>query len=233
MTAFRSLFGIDRTSIKETAVLLPAPYKAFLSEINDLRANKGKLYKTMTYSDITFICTGIGPAMSGDAVLYLKDTPCKRVILFGTCGLASLNSGLRLGDIVLPLKCFELESFSRMLELRLPEAFLIPDKTITAQISADFCIHPVTVITAGSLKLESDYSDILPAGDPVVFDMEFSAVLSAAKSSCLPCAAIFVISDMIGDQPFYSDLNDTDKESMAGSFKKAAELICRMPSILT
>ena len=91
----------------------------------------------------------------GDAVLYLDHTPCRNIVLFGSCGAVD---GLNIGDLVLPYACYALESFSQMLlERRGKRKVFYPDEHLLKtfwQANQELPIKKVKCLTVSSLKLE-------------------------------------------------------------------------------
>src|SRR3989338_3318263 len=115
MKDFDVLFGIPKQEVKRTCVLMPFLLREALREFKIGRLTRGKLYGAGNSRDFTLIYSGLGPALTGDGVLYLAEAGVKNVILFGPCGLLAENNGLGIGSLVSPLKAYSLESFSRML----------------------------------------------------------------------------------------------------------------------
>ena len=77
--------------------------------------SKGRLYSSGNSKSFTAIQTGIGPGLSGDAALYLAETQCQNIILFGSCGLVKEEKDIDIGSLVVPEECYSLESFTEML----------------------------------------------------------------------------------------------------------------------
>ncbi len=57
----------------------------------------------------------MGGVLTGDAVLYLSETPCRKIYFLGTCGLLQRTPGLKIGSIVSPSRCYAQESFTSLL----------------------------------------------------------------------------------------------------------------------
>ena len=87
MNKFETLFGVKESTIKSTCIITPFLRKGLLKDFGIKNFSKGKLYSTGNSELLTLICTGMGAALTGDAVLYLNNTSCKNIILFGSCGL--------------------------------------------------------------------------------------------------------------------------------------------------
>jgi len=210
--------------------LMPFISKDALQWFGIRRFARGKLYGAGNSRDFTLIHSGPGPALTGDAVLYLKDTGCKNVILFGSCGLLAQNNGLGIGSLISPLKAYSLESFSRMLanqEIALDVYY--PDKKLLEDFSstAGNSITPVTCATVSSLKLEEERKDDWLKQGIEAVDMECSAFFSAAGHSGLKAMAVFYVTDIIGVKPFYQNMGLKDKAKIFLARKKAAGLLCK------
>ena len=76
---FKELFGLEPSQVRKTCVLMPFLLKEALREFKIGCLARGKLYGAGNSRDFTLIHSGLGPALTGDALLYLKDTGCKNV----------------------------------------------------------------------------------------------------------------------------------------------------------
>lgn len=252
MTKFEALFGIKEQSIKRNCILLPFLPKGILAEFKIKNLSKGKIYSTASSDDLawleiqnksnnlqppkgglsltgfTLIYTGMGPTFVGDALLYLKQTPCQNVILFGSCGLVTKKDGLSIGDLVLPFKCYSDESFSQMLLGNVKKKAFYPDKKLFESfmhMNKDVDIKRVMCSTISSLKLEEDLVNSFKKEGIDVVDMECSAFFSAAKFVGLKALALFYITDILRTKPFYVNLDDATRQRLLSSIKTGVELI--------
>jgi len=210
--------------------LMPFISKDALQWFGIRRFARGKLYGAGNSRNFTLIHSGLGPALTGDALLYLKDTGCKNVILFGSCGLLAQNNGLGIGSLVSPIKAYSLESFSRMLsDQDIASDVYYPDKKLLEDFSsaAGNSITPVTCATVSSLKLEEERKDDWLKQGIEAVDMECSAFFSAAGHSGLKAMAVFYVTDIIGVKPFYQNMGLKDKAKIFLARKKAAGLLCK------
>ncbi|MFC1620675.1 hypothetical protein ACFL2G_00070 [Candidatus Omnitrophota bacterium] len=224
MTTFQKLFGIKDSEIKNTCILLPLVQKNVLKWLDVKNLSKGKLYSSGNSKDFTAIHTGMGPALSGDAVLYLEKTPCKNIIVFGSCGLIKEEKDLTIGSLVAPDKCYCMESFTDMLLHEKKEYGLFcPDKTLLEKLPE---AKKVTCATLGSLKLEEKYRDSFEQKGIQVVDMEVSAIFSAASHIKKKAAALFYITDIINKKPFYENLGTADRSALVSSIKYASNILC-------
>lgn len=227
MTKFQTLFGIKESLIKETCVLLPLVRKDALAWLGAARLSKGKLYSSVNTKDFTLIYTGMGPALLGDAVLYLGGTACRNIILFGSCGLVKEEKDLNIGGLVVPGKCYSFESFTEMLlEVKKDRKIFYPDEELFENLLKFKNTKMVTCATLGSLKLEEDYLGIFKEKKIEVVDMEASALFSAAKLVKRKAAALLYITDIINKKPFYEKLDDMDRTALLSSIKSASRLLC-------
>src|SRR3989339_1856394 len=230
MKDFEVLFGITTQEVRGTCLLLPFISKDALQWFGIRRFARGKLYGAGNSRNFTLIHSGLGPALTGDALLYLKDTGCKNVILFGSCGLLAQNNGLGIGSLVSPIKAYSLESFSRMLsDQDIASDVYYPDKKLLENLisAAGNVITPVTCATVSSLKLEEERKgDWLKQGIEAV-DMECSAFFAAASHCGFRSIAIFYVTDIIGVKPFYQEIGAKDKTAILTAKKKAAGLLCK------
>ena len=227
---FEVLFGIPKQELKRTCVLMPFISKDALKGLGIRRFVRGKLYGGGNSRDFTLIHSGLGPALTGDALLYLKDTGCKNVILFGSCGLLTQNNGLGIGSLISPLKAYSLESFSRMLSNQdIALDVYYPDKKLLEDFvnSANGAIKQISCATVSSLKLEEERKDTWLKQGIEAVDMECSAFFAAASHSGLKSMAIFYVTDIIGVKPFYQNMGLKDKAKIFLARKRAAGILCK------
>ena len=230
MAAFKALFGIKESEIKNTCVLLPIMAKDIKKGLGVKKFYKGKLYNSGNSCSFTAIHTGLGPALLGDAVLYLANTSCQNIILFGSCGLVKEGQDLGIGSLVVPYKCHASESFSDML--------LKDDKDWgvfypTASLTENFIeankkhdIKKVTCATLGSLKLEENYVSLFGEKRIQVVDMECSAFFSASKHIGKNAMALFYITDIINKKPFYRNTGLEERLALYSSIESATHILC-------
>lgn len=226
MTRFEALFGIKRSLVQKTCVIFPVIQKEMLTAFKAGNISKGKLYGTAEGDGFTIIHTGMNAGLAGDAVLYLKEAGCKNIILFGSCGLARSNGSFGLGSLVTPSESYSYESFSSLMEGNYRSALFRPDaEFLSAVVEAgkEHDLKKVKAATISSLKLEEDMLDSFIQKGIEVFDMESSAVFSAANRSGIRAVALFYVSDVVKEKPFYEE---TDKTLLSGAIKNAGDTIC-------
>ncbi|MBI4708098.1 MAG: hypothetical protein HY761_09275 [Candidatus Omnitrophica bacterium] len=230
MTKFKALFGVDASEIKKNCILLPLLPKGILAEFKINSLTKGKLFCSGNHNDYTVIQTGMGAAFTADAVLYLKETVCENIILFGSCGLVNKNNGLDIGSLVAPSKCWENESFSELLKDKFKKSNIFyPDADLFKVLLTyrrEIGVKEVSCATLGSLRLEEEMHDSLIKEQVDVVEMECSAFFAAAKHCALKAAALFYVSDIINEKPFYFDMEPELKAKIFSAVKSAVNLIC-------
>ncbi len=221
---FKALFGIEARQVKRSCVMLPMFFKGILDDFGVKGLYRGKLYAAGSSDKITVIQTGIGAGFVGDAVLYLKNTDCKEVILLGSCGLVSERPGLDIGSLVTVRKCYAYESFSDMLlgRIKRPKAYY-PDSKFFNAIQED-SITKVTCATLASLKMEEDMLPIFAKKKVDVADMECSAFFAAARKAGIKSSALFYISDIVNKKPFYLISQAELQQKLSGPVKEAVKL---------
>jgi nucleoside phosphorylase len=229
MDKFEKLFGIKKSEIKKTCVLLPYVSKKMLECFKIKPLKKGLLYASINNQFFTLIHTRTSAPLTGDAVLYLDQTLCENIILFGSSGLIKDDSGLKIGSLVAPSKSYCLESFTRMLLEKNNCEVLYPDKNLFQKLIASDKkkkVSPVICGSVGSLKLEENYKDFFNQKKIEVVDMEAAAFFSAAKHINRPAIAVFFISDIINKKPFYKDLNRSEATCLSRGVESGVNIIC-------
>lgn len=230
MKEFSAIFGIKEPQIKETCILMPLLSKGILDIFRIRDFAHGKLYSSGNSDNFTLIRTGVAPALIGDALLYLKETTCKNVILFGSCGLLVKKQGLFIGSIVTPSQSYAYESFSDLLLNKDTAAkVFFADKDLLnnfLSVKRKFAIKKVICATCASLKLEADLLPLFKKKEIKIVDMESSAFFSAASFAGLRAIALFYITDIIKKQPFYIDLEPDLKLKLSLAIKSSTSLLC-------
>ena len=230
MSKFEKLFGIKAAEVKKNCILLPILQKGMLKYFQVKSLSKGKLFGAGNSDFFTLLHTGIGPGFTGDAVLYLKDTACRNLFLFGSCGLVAEKEGLSLAGLVSPSKCYANESFSELLKYGPKEDRVFsPDKETYARFlkaTRNAGIKDAVCSTIVSLKLEEDMLESFIDKGIDVVEMECSAFFAAASFCGLNAAALFYITDIIREKPFYTGLEPDLKLRLDFSIKSAVNILC-------
>jgi purine-nucleoside phosphorylase len=208
MTKFEILFGIKASEVTNTCVLLPLTGKGILENLGVKKLLKGKLYASGQAKDFTVIVTGMSTGLAGDAVLYLKETRCQNIILFGSCGLVRSKSGTNIGTLVSPVISHAMESFTDMLlDKKTGWKDFPADKKLMENFLKRYGnIKKATCATLGSLKLEEGMTGLFKEKGINVVDMECSGVFSAALHIKRKAIALFYITDIINEKPFYYEI---------------------------
>ena len=229
MTQFEALFGVKNSEIKENCLLTPFLSKRVITELKARTLKSGKLYGTALAKNFSIIQTGLGAGLVGDAVLYLKDTPCKRAILFGSCGLVKAKGNLDIGSLVLPKSAISDEGFTEALisDNRRLRSFS-PDAELSKKIylyGRHLSLLEASCQTVSSLKLEENMRHDLIARSIDIVDMECSAFYAAASHVKIEASALFYVNDIITDRPFYTEKTADERSRLALAFKNSLEIL--------
>lgn len=232
MTQFEALFGIKKSQVKKNCVILPLLMKGALEGFGIRNFSRARLYGAGFNDDFTLIHSGLGVGLTGDAILHLEDTPCRNVVLFGSCGLVREAPDLNIGSLVTPVDCYAQESFSELLKNKsFSKEALHPDSAMLGRFS-DNCkgvsVREVTCLTISSLKLEEEMTGLFVKRRIDVVDMECSAFFNAAAFTKIKALALFYASDIILKEPFYLPRTLPQKAAVASAIKNAAGLICEL-----
>ncbi|MBI1871206.1 MAG: hypothetical protein HYS07_08455 [Chlamydiae bacterium] len=207
LSPFESLFGIPQREVRKNVLLLPILPKGFLNILGFEKLTRGFLYASASIENWTLIQTGMGAPLVGDAVLYLEGSCCQNLLLVGSCG-ALPRSCLEIGNLVYPEKCLAIESFSEFLleEISSLRVLLLQNPLLKKwiEVSNSVKIRPVTCATLPSLKLEEEREEWLFFQGVDVVDMECSAFFSAAQYCKIPASALFYVTDIVNEKPFYN-----------------------------
>ncbi|MBN1914140.1 MAG: hypothetical protein JW788_07060 [Candidatus Omnitrophica bacterium] len=230
MMQFEAIFGIGKNELKKNCILLPLLNKDILSAFKITKFTRGKLYGIVQKDCFTLIHTGLGAPLTADAVLYLKDTPCRNVFLFGSCGLVREQEGLSLASLVAASKSYSYESFSEMLlgNNAQPKVF-VPDSGLLNNflaVAGKGMVREATCATLGSLKLEEGMVSLFIEKGIDIVDMESSAFFSACAYTQAKAAALFYATDIINKSPFYMKRDAALRSKLSAAIKNAAVLLC-------
>lgn len=227
MSIFKSIFGIDAGEVQKKCVLVPCLSKELLAAFGLNEPARGKIYACAQGKDFTLIHARVGTFFVGDVVLYLSQTPCRQVFLFGSCGSAG---ALDVGQLVVPIKCFARESFSALLyDKDKPWPVFYPDDHLCGSFQKGLKNHnvdKVACMTLSSLKLEEELSGQFRDNGVDVIDMECSAFFAAASKVGLPAMGLFYVADVLIKKPFYMDLAEPDKQAMRAGMVNGIKALC-------
>jgi len=217
MNYFKKLFGVERKEIKRICVLMPVLFEETkrILKIKELR--KGILYQVGQGDNFTLIHTKISSSLVGDAVLYLGETSCKYLILYGSCASVSPEK-IKLGCLVSPYKCYAFEQFSKMLsgDAKINKVFY-PDKNFLNffynNLSEDY-VRKVVGISVSSLYLEKNYLNYFQKNNIEIVDMECFSFFASAEYIKRKALALFFTSDDLIYKPFFTSYEKEDKEKV-------------------
>jgi len=200
-----------------------------LREFGIKELSRGRLYSAGKGDACTVIHTRMGGVFTGDAVLYLSETPCRKIYFLGTCGLLQISPGLNIGSLVSLSLCYAQESFTSLLSDSVAPGILTTPDSILYRGLINYGgggeVKEVICISAGSLKMQPDKTGEWQEKEIQVVDMESASFFSAAGYTGLSSAALMVISDIIEVSPWYRDNN---REYVSGSLQRAARILCEI-----
>ncbi len=202
--------------------MLPLVNKEILAAFGIKALKRGKLYGCAKGESFTFIHTGMGAGFVGDAILYLEETPCKNLFLFGSCGSTGT---FKLGDIVTPSVAYSDESFSNSLLEKNNNLSFYPSKELLEEFIGDGAVKTAVCQTVSSLKLEEIRLDILRRKGVDVVDMECSAFFCAANYIKRCAVSLFYVYDEINSLPFYEKRNSKEQKLLEASIKISAKIL--------
>ncbi len=224
MKRFNKTFNLRPEEIETNCIILPSNDRDLFSSLGIVKSSRGLFYNT----DITPGCTLISlknRMFAGDCVLSLKETNCKNIILFGSCGSFSLKPGAR----AVSAGSFNMESFTGLLHTESSSGFtfIAPDKNLTDNLS-DYIgkrAKKETFATVSSLFLEEIKKETIKSAGAVCVDMESSQVFSAAESAGIRAAGVFYVTDTIGKLLFYDRYTKEDADKIKGARKSLADKV--------
>lgn len=236
MNITERLFGVAAKEIKEDVIITPFLNVEYFAKTAKFRKTKGFLFEVLTQKELSVVKTGVGASFVGDAVMYLRDTPCRRLYFIGSC--AGL-SPYEVGDIICAEKAFAGESFSELLRNNAIDtsSCIVPENDLSDEF-LKFCrarqggertrqrIQTASVATLGSLSLESALFDSLKQQGIGGVDMEVSAFLSAANSRGVSCLAVLYVTDTISKKLFFRDLAIPERKTIKTARQQAITLLC-------
>lgn len=217
---FKDFFGMTAQETKNNCIIC---------QIYDLplfakESNNGFFVKTASAGNTTVI--GLkNNFLAGDAVLYLKESNCKNIFLFGSCGGCG---DVESGDLLIIDKAFNLESFSKMVSSGEKTEFINSSETLTSDfygknIYAD--LIKTNAACVSSLLLESRYIEWFKSNDICAVDMESSIVFSAAKEIGAEASCFMYVADHIEKDSLGQELEAKTKARISCARKKLAGMI--------
>ncbi|MBN1621275.1 MAG: hypothetical protein JW871_01640 [Endomicrobiales bacterium] len=223
---FKTLFGVEPESIKETCVVTPFITKEIISGLQISKTAKGTIYSAGNNDIFSLVVARMGAGFVGDAVLHLKDTKCKKLIFFGSCGAA--KETLKTGDILLVEKSFSQDSFVNMLKEREIKDIFYPDKELFDSIlknGSDLDLTKGKCLTVGSLKLEEGYLKKTNNDEVDVVDMETSAFLYASFCINRKAISVLFVTDIINKYPYYVAMQKQNLDKIKEITLKSSKML--------
>ena len=232
MDRFKALFGMKTDAVRRVCILMPFVARGILENFGIKKLARGRLYGIGNGDICTVVHTRMGAAFTGDAVLSLSSTPCREIILFGTCGILREESGLGIGTLVAPSRCHARESFTELLTGDDDTGRVFsPDSRLQRELLAanpEGRIRELIGLSIGSLKLQPRFKDIYLSRGIRVVEMECAALFAAARQIGRRAAALLVVSDIVGEKPFYRNLDRAENDRLRSSFSRASRIICEL-----
>ena len=175
---------------------------------------------------ISFLRSGVGAPLTGDAVLALGCTPCKRILFAGSVG--GLGADMHIGDLMMPEFSIAGDGFCRYLQPGFPpqDCFLernAPDEELFAALyraalplaqQAGVALHTGPVFSIDTILAQfSILDDIINNLGCIGIEMETAAAFKAARMVGIPAAALFSVSDVpVKNQSLFSGRPQEEKE---------------------
>ncbi|MCL2390010.1 MAG: hypothetical protein FWD54_02710 [Endomicrobia bacterium] len=217
---FKEYFGISPKDVQETCIICQSYDAALFSR----ETKNGFFVKTANAKNATVIALK-NNFLAGDTVLYLRETKCKKILLFGSCGGCG---DVESGDLVIIDKAYNLESFSSMLSFDKD----IKYKTFSQELFLSFYgkypyedLIKTNSACVSSLVLENSYADWFKEKEVCAIDMESSIVLSAANETGIKSVCLMYVADHIEKNPPGNNLEEHTKSKISSARKKLAKMI--------
>jgi nucleoside phosphorylase len=218
---FKTFFGMIEKDIKYNCIICQSYDLVLFSD----KISHGLFAKCANIANATIIALR-NSFLAGDAVLYLKNTVCENILLFGSCGGCRERS---FGDMVIIDKAYNLESFSNMLNFRKE-----PDSYESARfLFNDFLeksgttgIIKTNSASVGSLILESNFLNWFKEKEISVVDMESSVIFSSTRYINKSAIALMYVTDFI-KQDIAISVEAADKQKILTSRKGLAQALVR------
>jgi purine-nucleoside phosphorylase len=175
---------------------------------------------------ITFLRSGVGAPLTGDAVLALGCTPCERILFAGSVG--GLCTDMHIGDLMMPEFSYAGDGFCRYLQPGFPakDCYLernAPDEALSAALyraalplaqQAGVALHTGPVFSTDTILAQfSILDDIINHLGCTGIEMETAAAFKAARKTGIPAAALFSVSDLpVKNQSLFSGRSPDEKD---------------------
>jgi len=226
MNIFQKLFSIKPSLIRQDVILTPFLTLDLFRQSPDSEKTKGLLFEVLNEDKFSVIKTGVGINFVSDAVFYLRNTPCKRVYLIGSCGSVS---SLDIGEIVVVEKAYAFESLTQTLNNDFSMEAIPADKKLFdnfMQLNKNNC-RKADIATISSFYLEETNIFPFKQKDISGVDLESSGFYSASRYVGLSALAILYVTDIVNKKPFYRNLLPREKSLIRDCRSRAISLLCR------
>ncbi len=177
-------------------------------------------------SRVTLIRSGIGAPQTGDMMLALACTPCRRVVFVGSVG--GLVPGMRIGDLMIPTASVSGDGFSRYLSaesatwagtpgIASPEPSVIEKLRNLCRLQAEgtgATLHEGRVFSTDSIVAQFHHLGEISGGLGCIgIEMETAAVFRTAAMTGISAGALLQISDVIPDRKsLFSGRDEADRQ---------------------
>lgn len=219
---FKEYFGSASSDIKKTCIICQNYDMPLFAE----NAVNGFFVKSADAGNATVIALK-NNFLAGDTVLYLKETKCKNIILFGSCGGCG---NVASGDMLMIDKAYNYESFSNMLAFDKTSGFVSSSDQLTRSFYAKNRYGELIKTNSAcvsSLLLETKYINFFKENDICAVDMESSIVFSAAADIKASVLCLMYVADHIENNPVGEKLAQRAKKKISSARKELARMILR------
>lgn len=235
MNTIERLFGVNADEIKEDVIITPFLNLEYFARGTKPKKTKGFLFEVLTQKQFSVVKTGVGASFVGDAVMYLGETPCKRIYFIGSCASLSPHE---VGDTIVAEKALACESFTEVLHTHTDDCSFVVPKHNLADEFFEFCrsksgednqeqqIKTASLASLGSLSLQHTVLGSLQQRGVGGVDMEASAFFSAANSLFLSCLGLFYVTDTIDQKLFFRNLSVEERKTIKTARQRTIELLC-------
>jgi purine-nucleoside phosphorylase len=217
---FKDFFGTESQNVKQDCIICQNYDLPLFAQ----DSSNGFFVKTAQSGKATVIALK-NNFLAGDAVLYLKNTACKNIFLFGSCGACG---DVESGDLMIIDKAFNFESFSKMVSFDADPGFFPADQELVSEFYGKNRYEDMIKTNSAcvsSLLLEPRYINWFKQNGVCAVDMESSIVFSAAKEIGAKAACFMYAADHIEKNPVGETLEDKLKKKISASRKKLTRMI--------
>jgi len=217
---FKDFFNMDAENIKRNCIIC----NEFDIDLFSKDIKKGLFVKTANIENCSVIALK-NNFLAGDAVLYLKETQCENIMLFGSCGGCA---NIEIGDLVLIEKAYNFESFSDMIAGNRHQTSFEASKEIFDEFYRQNMDEKIIRTNSGccsSLILEKKFVGFFKENNISALDMESSIIFCAAQEIGVKFGAAMYVSDHIENKSWGSDLDIKDKTAVSQARKRLAQMV--------